>query len=266
MKLKSYLRGLGTGIFVSTVLMGIAVSGRKASLSDDEIKTRAKALGMVEENDVLVKPAEGEQVNGDKSAEPETEAKPVVKPEEKSKDGTPAPVVKSEAKAESKPEEKTDSKPEDKTDTKPEDNQDTEQQEAAKEKTQEPDGNKNDTEAAAPVENKEKDVADDSIRDSKEDRAMGGQKEEKSSNEKVTGLKNSSDDLGYNEYFTIQIAGGSSSETVSRLLKSGGAVEDADDFDNFLCKNHYDKKITPGVFKIPVGADYEQIAEIITGK
>ena len=238
MKLKSYLRGLGTGIFVSAVLMGIAVSGRKASLSDDEIKTRAKALGMVEENDVLVKP--------------------VVKPEEKSKDGTPAPVVKSEAKAESKPEEKTD--------TKPEDNQDTEQQEAAKEKTQESDGNKNDTEAAAPVENKEKDVADDNIRDSKEDRAMGGQKEEKPSNEKVTGLKNSSDDLGYNEYFTIQIAGGSSSETVSRLLKMGGAVEDADDFDNYLCKNHYDKKITPGVFKIPVGADYEQIAEIITGK
>ena len=99
----------------------------------------------------------------------------------------------------------------------------------------------------------------------KEDLAMGGQSEKKSSNEKVSGLQNSSKELGYNEFFTIQIASGSSSETVSRLLKSGGAIDDAGAFDDYLCSNHYDKKIAPGVFKIPVGADYKQIADIITG-
>ena len=109
----------------------------------------------------------------------------------------------------------------------------------------------------------EETVDSDEIRDSKEDLAMGGRN--KSSNEKVTGLKNSSEELGYNEYFTIQIASGSTSETVSGLLKRGGAIEDAAEFDDYLCENHYDKKITPGLFKIPVGADYKQIAEIITG-
>ena len=53
MKLKYYLRGLGIGIFVTALIMGIAL-GSKRELTDTEIKERAAKLGMVEESDVLL--------------------------------------------------------------------------------------------------------------------------------------------------------------------------------------------------------------------
>ena len=253
MKLKSYLRGLGTGLFVSAVLMGIATSGRVRELSDAEIKQRAAALGMVEEEKVLVKPSTEdvqEQEPADKAGAEKKEAvenkeaadskeaadnKEAVKDTDRSKENQPSDDKSEENSEEIKDEEKTEVKEEEVIEETPE-------EEKPEEET----------------------VDSDEIRDSKEDLAMGGRN--KSSNEKVTGLKNSSEELGYNEYFTIQIASGSTSETVSGLLKRGGAIEDAAEFDDYLCENHYDKKITPGLFKIPVGADYKQIAEIITGK
>ena len=47
MKRKFYLRGLGIGILVTAVIMGIA-SGRKRDMTDEEIRERARELGMVE--------------------------------------------------------------------------------------------------------------------------------------------------------------------------------------------------------------------------
>lgn len=270
MKLKSYLRGLGTGLFISAVLMGIAVSGKEKEISDTEIRTRARALGMVEEDSVLVKPTEetaaGEtgEANALNKPEDKKETEPSIKTENTDSKGTGEAADKTEDKPEVKPEDQT----EDKAGTV------GEEEPADKSAQEDKSGTgRKDTGVAVLEEDPEpeeetgtegeEDKGD--IRDSKEDRAMGGQSEKKSSNEKVTGLQNSSKELGYNEFFTIQIASGSSSETVSGLLKRGGAVDDAKAFDDYLCKNHYDKKITPGVFKIPVGADYEQIADIITG-
>ena len=47
MKLKYYLRGLGIGIAVTALVLALA-GGGKRSLTDEEIKERAKKLGMVE--------------------------------------------------------------------------------------------------------------------------------------------------------------------------------------------------------------------------
>ncbi len=47
MKLKYYLRGLGIGIFVTALIMGISLGGKK-EMSDEEVVARAKELGMVE--------------------------------------------------------------------------------------------------------------------------------------------------------------------------------------------------------------------------
>lgn len=47
MKLKYYLRGLGIGILVSTILLMISSSIHKPELSDEEIMSRARELGMV---------------------------------------------------------------------------------------------------------------------------------------------------------------------------------------------------------------------------
>ncbi len=47
MKLRYYLRGLGLGILVTAFIMGIGTGGHK-QMSDEEVKLRAKELGMVE--------------------------------------------------------------------------------------------------------------------------------------------------------------------------------------------------------------------------
>lgn len=46
MKLKYYLRGLGIGIFVTAIIMGISAGKRQPT--DEEIKARARELGMIE--------------------------------------------------------------------------------------------------------------------------------------------------------------------------------------------------------------------------
>ena len=48
MKLKYYLRGMGIGIILTAIVMGFALGGRKATMSDAEVIKRAKALGMTE--------------------------------------------------------------------------------------------------------------------------------------------------------------------------------------------------------------------------
>ena len=48
MNLKYYLRGLGIGMVVATILMGVATQGSKP-MTDAEIKERAAQLGMVEQ-------------------------------------------------------------------------------------------------------------------------------------------------------------------------------------------------------------------------
>lgn len=51
MRLKYYLRGLGLGILVTTIILMISFSGRKNEISDEEIKERAEQLGMVMQED-----------------------------------------------------------------------------------------------------------------------------------------------------------------------------------------------------------------------
>lgn len=50
MKLKYYLRGLGIGVIVTTIIMAIALGRKSEALTDAQIKERAAELGMVEEN------------------------------------------------------------------------------------------------------------------------------------------------------------------------------------------------------------------------
>lgn len=53
MKLKYYLRGIGIGIMMATVILMIAFAVHKEQpLSDDEIRARAKELGMVMAEDI----------------------------------------------------------------------------------------------------------------------------------------------------------------------------------------------------------------------
>lgn len=47
MKLKYYLRGMGIGIIVTTIILAISFSQREVEISDEQVMARAEALGMV---------------------------------------------------------------------------------------------------------------------------------------------------------------------------------------------------------------------------
>lgn len=100
MKLKYYMRGLGIGIVVTALLMGVALSGRKEKMTDDEIRARAAELGMVEEESGVLaddlgkeEPEEAEEtgqaenvVSGNKSPETEIGTEAGTEPEETDKE------------------------------------------------------------------------------------------------------------------------------------------------------------------------------------
>ena len=66
------------------------------------------------------------------------------------------------------------------------------------------------------------------------------------------------------ETITIVISNGESSVTVSKTLEAMGLIENASDYDKYLCENGYDKKIRTGTYEVPTDASEEEIAKIIT--
>ncbi|MDR0221246.1 MAG: hypothetical protein LBI54_07585, partial [Lachnospiraceae bacterium] len=63
----------------------------------------------------------------------------------------------------------------------------------------------------------------------------------------------------------ITVNSGDSSFTVCSRLEAAGLVEKASALDNYLVENGYNRKIQVGTREIPVGADFETIAQILTG-
>lgn len=72
MKLKYYLRGLGIGIIVTTIILMISFSGRKEEISDEEVIARATQLGMVMPEDEPSEASENDAAQKD-GADDQTE-------------------------------------------------------------------------------------------------------------------------------------------------------------------------------------------------
>lgn len=73
MKLRYYMRGLGIGMVVTAVIMGIALGGKKESLSDEEVKARARELGMVESTVLANVPGTQQQTETEQTETEQTE-------------------------------------------------------------------------------------------------------------------------------------------------------------------------------------------------
>lgn len=81
MKLKYYLRGLGIGIIITTIVLMISFSMRKNSVSDEEIIARATQLGMImpeEDTSAVSESTETTPVNTEENRESGEEIEPQV--------------------------------------------------------------------------------------------------------------------------------------------------------------------------------------------
>lgn len=64
----------------------------------------------------------------------------------------------------------------------------------------------------------------------------------------------------------IEVKGGMVSSEVAEDLQMQGIIDDADDFDQYMCDNGFAPQIQVGTFYVPKGATYLEIAEILMGK
>lgn len=78
MKLKYYLRGLGIGVLVTTLILGISFQVRenRKVMTDEEVITRAKELGLVEKTVLSEKDREEPVPEKEKESLPEKEKIP----------------------------------------------------------------------------------------------------------------------------------------------------------------------------------------------
>lgn len=66
-------------------------------------------------------------------------------------------------------------------------------------------------------------------------------------------------------YIVISIKSGNGSEVVSQRLFEAGLVNSASEYNKYLVKNGYDRKLRVGEHEIPVGATEEEMAKILCG-
>lgn len=229
MERKYYLRGLGVGIAVTAIIMGIALPKNK-TMTDDEVKARAKELGMVENtvlSDLDDSSAEDENAGSGNEDSEEDEAWPQ-KPEETDQE-----------KAGSDEEGKGDGK------EAADGGKTSLQQPAAKEETPDAGDVTGDVEVGTHGTGNDTDIA-------------GTGEAERENMDANVGANSATSK-------TITVNSGDGSHTVARKLVDAGVVTSAEDFDSFMCEHGYDKRLRTGTFLIPADASDEQIARIVTG-
>ena len=199
MKLKYYLRGLGTGILFATVILFISYAYR---MSDKQIKERAKELGMV-------------FPGKESSIEAETTTKEVV----------------------------------DESTTGENNSEETTKDEEIKESTSDVETEENSTEEKTTEEN------------STEEKTT----EEKTTEEKTTEEEITKSDKPVKSY-VLTVTSRTISRDVARKLEDAGIIDDAEEFNDYLCENDYASNIQNGKFTVKSNMTYKEIAEIITSK
>ncbi len=217
MNLKYYLRGLGVGIVVTSLILGIGLGSRKETLSNEEIKERARELGMVEESITV---AEAAAQKEEEAQEAEVTVAPV--PEENAESDA-EPIVNAEPEVSSEPAVSTGAAPE--TSEKP--NVSAASEPAASTAA----------EAGATPEAGVKPVAD----EAEEDNGTAPEK----------------------EIVDITINPGEGSYVISQKLEQSGLIDDAAEYDAYLCDNGFHTKLRAGVHKIPMGSTREEIAKLL---
>lgn len=207
MRLKRYLRGLGIGIIVTALIIGISSYSKANSISDEEVMSRARELGMVEQN-------------SERNGQEGTDANNAVN---------------------------------DSLDTVKEENLEADVMEEL-EVIDEIDMIEDST-VLSELEETETDIQAEENNTTPET----GSNDIYTEDENTPGLQ---DDY-VAEFILLTIRSGESSNSVANDLEQLNLIEDAADFDQYLCDFGYATRIHVGDHEIPNGSTYEEIAKIL---
>ncbi|MDY3774283.1 MAG: hypothetical protein SO023_04100 [Eubacterium sp.] len=90
--------------------------------------------------------------------------------------------------------------------------------------------------------------------------------QEKQAKQKIENSKDKIESASayHNKKQSFVVREGLLSSSVAREMEEQGIIKDADEFDDYMEKNGYAKKVRSGKYDIPEDADYKTIAKIIT--
>ena len=227
MRLKYFLRGLGIGIVVTTIILAISHNaGRR--MSDSEVIERAKELGMA----YTTAAQENSTESAADTTEPETDTtEPVTTGQESPTDTEAGSTAETESSETSTTVQETttgirETTTQQETTTQETTTQETTATRAAQESTTETTHEASATEA--------------------ETTQAENESTETEASTVIT--------------YTLAIASGMSSNTVCDILKKNGIIADSGDFDRFLVSNGYADRIRVGSFEVNSGMSYDELA------
>ena len=262
MKLKVYLRGFGIGVIVTAIIMGIALGGRKQELSDSEIRQRALELGMVDGD------ASGTLSEYASSASAISASTSIVV-EEVDEDAADA-ASSGDSNEDTAVASTTAASDDEKNAVATSKTTATSTAEATKELA-----TSDNIESAETTENTEA-VTDNTTSEAATSEtstltSIAATTASESAAETVTAADGTELEVTENEntgtkYVTVSIPGGLGSDAVCSILQNAGLIDSATTFNRFLIDKGLDRYIRSGTKKIPEGATYDEIAEIICRK
>ena len=242
MNLKYYLRGLGLGILVTALILSVAGRNRR-TMTDAEVKERAKELGMIENTVLLEKPEETESAS-ETTANTESVSETTADSDGEVQIGTDIGNNEDVSQGDlSKEETPKDNQPKEET---------SEEEKPQKDASQ-------DTE---PKDDTSQEVTDDPERP--EELSKNNTEDTQGENdEKVT---SAGEDQSRTDEVTLTIVSGDTSYSVAKKLYELGVVPSVEQTDRFLCANGYDRTIRTGVYTIAPEETLESVAKRINGK
>lgn len=232
MRLKYFLRGLGIGIVVTTIILAISHNaGRR--MSDSEVIGRAKELGMAYTT--------AAQENSTESAAETTEIET----------DTTEPVTTGQ---------------ESTTDTEAGSTAETESSEAST-TAQETTGVR-ETTTQQETTTQETTIQETTTTRTAQESTTETTHEASTTEAETTQAENESTETEASTVitYTLTIASGMSSNTVCDILKKNGIIADSGDFDRFLVSSGYADRIRVGSFEVNSGMSYDELAAAFCGR
>lgn len=235
MKVKYFLRGLGFGILITTLLLFVSMDKNKSTeMTDEQIVERAKELGMLTQDEVDDYRL-GESLDNIKASLKATEV-PESSPEVSQGSESVSPSPSASQQPEENSTQKTD-------------------------KTSADESSSNEVADAKAPTASEKTTSDKTTTSNKKNTDTTKNNTTNSSTKKANS-KNTSNKI--TDTIAIKIEAGMVSKSIAKYLYQKNVIGSATDFNNYLMEHKLTNKIIAGEYKIPVDATYEEIVEIIT--
>lgn len=233
MRLKYFLRGLGIGIAVTTIILAISHNANRR-MSDSEVIERARELGMT-----YTTPAQESSSDNGASQEDTQESDSMTEESTKESDETSSDETSSDEESSDDISSGEPSSSENASETETS----TEEEASSVQET----SSVRETTSAQPV--------------TETTTPQETTTQETTTQETQTETENVTEpEAGTVVTYTLTIASGMSSNTVCEMLKRAGIIENPADFDNFLVGNGYADRIRVGSFEVNSGMSYEELA------